>query len=101
MMAKGVIKPTGSGSVPLRLKTTNGESVSLTLVNVNYVPGLPTNLFSGTVIWKSNAYICEKTDAVYTKQGNYEIAALKAIGESLFLDQDLNQDLNLSLPWAT
>src|ERR1700722_18907359 len=101
MTAKGVIKPTGSGSVPLKLKNTKSESVFITLVNVYYTLGLPTNLFLGTVIQRSNAYICGKTDTLCIKQDNHEIAALKVIGESLFLDQDQNQDLDSLLPWAT
>ena len=99
--AKGVIKPTGLGSILLRLKTTNSKSVSITLVNVHYVPGLSTNLFSGTVI-REKAYICRKTDTVCMKQDNHEIAALKVIGKSLFLNQDQDyQDLDSLPPSAT
>jgi len=101
MTAKGVIKPTGSRSVPLKLKNTKGKSVFITLVNVHYTLGLPTNLFLGTVIQRSNAYICGKTDTLRIKQDNHEIAALKVIGESLFLDQDQDQNLDSLLPWAT
>ena len=94
--ASGTIKPQGIGRVKLIVRKTTGERTTLELKNVLYIPGLPVNLFSGSIITKYGAYYCGRTTTIRRSKDDFEIAAIQLAGTSPFLKSyESNQRLAL------
>ena len=98
--ASGTIKPQGLGCVKLIVRKTTGEKTTLELKNVLYIPGLPVNLFSGSIITKYGAYYCGKTNTIRRSKDDFEIAAIHLSGTSPLL-QSCEDNQRLALQAST
>ena len=67
-----------------RLEDDGGNSRTK-LKNVLYVPSLPVNLFSGSIITKHGAYYCGRTMTIRKAGDDTEIAAIKLNDSTPFL----------------
>ena len=71
----------------ISIENTKGEIGPLRLRETYHLPSLPVNLFSGTFIRRSNAYIYRKTNTIRLYNPNEEIATIDIINENLFVRQ--------------
>ena len=83
--ANGCLYPTLRGKIRMQVTRTNGTSLELTLLNVNYIPEIPVNLFSSSAAEEKGAYIDNRSHTLRKADTNTELCALDKIGKQKFL----------------
>lgn len=73
--AEGVLSAIGIGNIPLTVETRSGERNDVLLIGVLHIPGLFTNLISGSELLKKGYYFHYSNQTINSCTNNAEIAS--------------------------
>ena len=98
--ANGCLYPTLRGKLRMQVTRTNGTTLELTLLNVNYIPEIPVNLFSSSAAEEKGAFIDNRSHTMRKADTNTELYTLDKIGKQKFL-KSCEVQVHMTLPAIT